>query len=229
MAVLEVSGLAIGYDGVPVASGISLRVPDGASLLVIGHNGAGKSTLLRSLFGLHPLLRGNGTVGGIDIKSASPRELYIRGFRYLGQGIRSFNGLSIATSRRVLQRLYGFPAAADSIFGSSWAPAQFGKRIGQLSVGQKRLEALALLSAGSPRAFFLDEPTAGLDPRHSSEISAWIRRRKEAGISFVVVEQQFRGLLAFFDLAAVMRRGEVSYFGAAASLRDAGRLGEVFL
>jgi branched-chain amino acid transport system ATP-binding protein len=224
--VLDVAELAIGYAGVPVVSGITLRMPAGASLLVMGHNGAGKSTLLRSLFGLQPILSGTGTVGGMDLRFASAPELYRQGFRFLGQGLRSFNDLSVAESRRVLQRLYGFSAAAT---GSVFTRHQSSKKMGHLSVGQRRLEAILLLSAGAPTVYFLDEPTAGLDTRHGAEITEWILRRREAGISFVVVEQRFRELLRVFDLAVVIRRGKVTYFGEGAALRDERQLAEVFL
>jgi branched-chain amino acid transport system ATP-binding protein len=228
-AVLDVTDLVIGYGGIPLASGISLKVPAGSSLLVIGHNGSGKSTLLRSLFGLQQIISGTGTVGGCDVWCASPQLLYRLGFRFLGQGPRAFNELSVRESRGVLRRIYGFEAAIGADADSALLPFPADKRIGQLSIGQRRSEALSLLSVGWPVTFFLDEPTAGLDTRRCSEISSWIIRRREAGIAFVVVEQRFRDLLPIFDLAAVMRRGKLTFFGRAEALSDEKRLAEVFL
>jgi ABC-type multidrug transport system ATPase subunit len=212
----------VGYDGVPVASGISFSLDPGQSLLVIGHNGSGKSTLLKTLFGLVPPIAGTFSVLGIDGSQVTPARLVQAGARFLGQGNRSFDSLTAAQSRRVLHDLYGLAAAGEH------APLPRA-RIGALSLGARRIEALRLLEAGAPRCFMLDEPSSGLDVGHLESLHRWLRERRGKGMSFVVVEQQFRGLFDIVDLVMIMRQGMVSFFGPAESVRDEAVLEAAFL
>lgn len=220
---IRVSGLSVGYGSRRVVEGVSLNLAEGESVLVIGHNGSGKTTLLKTLCGLIPPLSGSGTILGLALSRLSPRPLLLRGGRYLGQGPRGFDELRIQASRAVLSRLYGMePNGA--------APPSFSRtRIGQLSVGQRRLEALRLISAGDPRLFLLDEPLAGVDPGTESATLRWLEDRRRRGAGFLIVEQNFRSLLERVDRALVLRGSSVAYYGAAGELADRERLMESYL
>lgn len=216
--------LSVGFGRHCVASGISFSVPERSSLLVLGHNGAGKSTLIRTLMGLLPPLRGQGDVLGLELSAASPKSLIARGVRYLGQGHRSFDDLQVRDHRSVLTRLYGYAAVSNVE-----SPAVARQRVGELSVGWRRLEGLWLLAAGSPRVFMLDEPLSGLDAANCQNLISWMQSSREDGTSFVVVEHDFRHLLTILDQALVLRRGEVTFYGPARDLCNEALLADVYL
>lgn len=221
---ISIKGLSVGYGSVRVLSNLNLEIPPDQTLLVIGHNGAGKSTLLKTLFRLIPPQGGRASVFGSDLAAHSPRSLLKLGIRFLGQGPRSFDDLRVAESRMLLQRLHGF---TPSRLPEPDIPSQM--RIGSLSIGQRRLEALYLLSAGDPRLYLLDEPSAGLDFQHCMELIHWIKNAQERGIAFIIVEHRFRMFLEVARQVAVFKKGTMSFVGPPKDLLAEGTLEASFL
>ena len=220
------SGLAVGYPGRTVLSSVTFSLDAGQSLLVIGHNGAGKSTLLRTLAGILPPISGEAQVLGHAVRALDPRKLMLNGGRFLGQGSRAFPALSVGRNRRVLSLLYGFEPAPDAGPDPAIPP---GSRVGLLSIGQRRIEALRLLSSGAPRLILLDEPLSGLDSANERWVLRWMDEQRAAGTAFVVVEQRFRDLLAHFEMVLVLRAGEVTYVGDAGHLLNPQAMARVLL
>jgi branched-chain amino acid transport system ATP-binding protein len=225
-AVLQLDKLSVGYGDRAVVQDISCSLDYAESLLVIGHNGSGKTTLLRTLFGLHPKLGGCAKLLEEEVVPNSNTKLIRAGVRFLGQGLRYFEGLTVAEHRRVLCQLYGFEPAEDMNQTSRY---ELTKRVGRLSVGQRRMEALLMLAAGKPRLFLLDEPTAGIDMEKGLEILAWLDETRQRGVSFVVVEHNFERMLEICNKTMVIRAGEVTYFGQSAALQDEDTLSKYFL
>lgn len=222
---IDCRSLVAGYDGRPVVRDLDLVLPSQQSLVVLGHNGAGKTTLLKTLFGFLEPLGGSFKVLNLTPPLLSPRELIQSGARYLGQGPRGFPDLTIRESRVLLQRIYGVKEGVEDV-----ASGTDGRRkIGRLSVGQRRLEALRLLSAGAPKLYLLDEPTAGLDPRAKQEVLGWLGREQARGASLVIVEQRFRDVLQMVDLALILRRGKATFVGDAEELQSDERLVHSYL
>src|SRR6056297_1654911 len=126
--------LVVGYGKSMVLEGAELSVCRGQSTLVLGHNGAGKSTLLRTLFGLQPCLSGVGNVLGVPLPRLRPDRLILRGGRFLGQGERSFSGLSVSCQLDVMRKLW-------RVSRPDFETASLAGRVGRLSVGQRRLAA----------------------------------------------------------------------------------------
>jgi branched-chain amino acid transport system ATP-binding protein len=225
--ILSLEDLAVGYNGCAIIQGLSLALGERQSLLIIGHNGAGKSTLLRTLFGLLPVVAGEGMLLGEPLHEVTPQKLLKKGARFLGQGVRAFDEIKIRESRMLLQRLYGLAPADPPPFEAGCLGDR--RRVGELSVGQRKLEALNLLSAGRPTLFLMDEPTAGLDQTHQQVLFRWIRGQIGIGVSFLIVEQNFRELLPLISLTCVLRERKVSYYGQSIDLADDRRLATVFL
>src|SRR5690242_9787054 len=100
--VLGLDGILAGYGATAVVREVSLSLRSGDSMLVIGHNGAGKSTLLKTLFALLRPIGGSGRVCGVPLDGADPTCLAKAGARFLGQGTRSFDHLSVREHRAIL-------------------------------------------------------------------------------------------------------------------------------
>ena len=221
---IEVSRLSVGYKERPILDDLSFALREGESLLIIGHNGTGKSTLLKTLFGLLPPLSGALRVLDLVQSEITPRRLIERGARFLGQGDRGFSELKAEESRTVLTHLYGFQVRTTD-FGA----VDREQKVGQLSVGKRRLEALRLLSAGLPKLYFLDEPTAATDPEAQKAMLEWAHREKSRGTSFVLVEQRFEAFLDLCDVVMVIRGGKASFLGPAQEVKSRRTILESFL
>ena len=220
------SDLSIGYDRA-ICGGISFELRQGRSMLIGGHNGTGKSTLLKTLYALTPMLGGQAEVAGVSLIEASPERLMRANCRFLGQGARSFDYLSLRQNREVLKALYDFPLSSElsEAFGSLGS----SKSIGDLSVGLRRLASMCMLTAGAPRLYLLDEPIAGIDAIHEELIIQWIEAEQQRGASFIIVEQRFRRLLPVCDLAMVLRSGEITFCSKSTELSDDNKIAEFFL
>lgn len=219
-------GMSIGY-GQPVCTDISFELQQGQSLLVTGHNGTGKTTLLRTLFALMPMLGGSCELLGIDATRADPETLMRAGARFLGQGGRSFDGLSVKRSREALRMLYHFQNTGRQRETANGYPPS--ARLGSLSIGQRRMEALRLLMSGNPHLYLLDEPLAGVDTSHEHHLLDWIISEQRRRTSFVIVEQRFRRLLPFCEVTMVLRSGRIAYLGPSSELLDEKKATEVLL
>lgn len=225
-AVLRFEDLAIGYDDQPVVQGITGSLDYGDSLLVIGHNGAGKTTLLRTLFGLLPKLGGSVKLLGEEVAPNSNKKFLQAGVRFLGQGLRSFGGLTVEEHRLVLCRLYGLEKTPEM---SEVSQYDISKRVNLLSIGQRRLEALRMLAVGNPNLYLLDEPTAGIDIENCANILGWIDGLRQRKVSYVIVEHNFQQMLRLCDKTMVIRAGKITYFGPSLPLLDDATLGRYFL
>lgn len=223
-SLVNVRDLAVGYDGRSILKGVSIDLRRGQVLLVVGHNGAGKTTLLRTLFATMPALAGTMLVTGLDVATVDSHRLLHAGVRFLGQGPRSFDELRVATNRRIMQKLYGW-----SLYEPGAGTLDGKRRVGSLSLGARRLEALNLLRSGRPQLLLLDEPTAGLDVRAAAGVFNWIRQGRSDGLSFIVVEHNFRDLLSVCDHVLVIRNGVVSYAGSPEPLQDDAVLASCFI
>lgn len=225
MTLISAQGLSLSMNARCILSDVNFQLEHGESLLVVGHNGAGKTTLMKTLFGLLSPEKGAINYSGSSIRKPSPKELMHIGVRYLGQGIRGFNELSVNEHRKVLNRLYGFPPADSDTYYKKAGNC----RIISLSLGNRRIEALTLLSAGRPRLFILDEPSAGLDSINFERIRNWISDQQSKGLSFIVVEHRFVPLVPTFDKCLILRAGKTSYYGLSSILTEAEALRTYFL
>lgn len=210
-------GLSIGYDSAHVVENVSFNLQLGRSMLVVGYNGAGKSTLLRTLFCLLPRLAGEGEVLGAPLDGATPRSLLMAGARFMGQGLRSFDFLAVWRSRQVLNSLFGFQAGVFHFMNEKYDQSL---KVGSLSVGQRRLEALRLLSGGDPKLYILDEPSAGIDPEHLKVMIEWIKRERSKGVSFIIAEHNFKEFMGVCDSGMILRKGMVEFEGPVSGLMN---------
>jgi urea transport system ATP-binding protein len=209
---LELRDVTAGYGRTRVLEDVSVRVPAGGAVAVMGHNGAGKTTLLRVAVGLLPVMRGQVLLDGEDVTRLRPNKRVARGLGYVPQGQLSFpqmttlENLQLVTTQRTAIDgvLDTFPALRDLL----------GRRAGLLSGGQRQQLAIARTLLTKPRLLILDEPTEGIQPNVVAEIESVITALTARGdLSVLLVEQHVGFALRSTDAYAVLESGRVTSSG----------------
>ncbi len=229
---LELSGLDVAYHGVlQVLQGLSLAVPRGTIVTLLGGNGAGKTTALKAASGLLPLEKGAVTGGcvrfeGVDVTREPPHLLARRGLYHVREGRQLFTDMTVEEN---------LVAACNALGGRHRAPRDFAQvyeyfpalaprarhLCGYLSGGEQQMLAIGRALVARPSVMLLDEPSLGLAPKVVADIFAILRRINEAtGMAMLVVEQNARVALAHADRGYVLERGRIVLEGDATRLRD---------
>lgn len=213
---LALEDLHVGYGRTTVLHGVSLAVPLGSVVAVLGHNGAGKSTLLRAAIGLLRPRRGRVLIDGEDVTRTAPHERVARGMAYVPQGQQSFGDLTAWENlqvvadgrkdgrRRVDEALDLFPALRELL----------QRRAGLLSGGQRQQLAIARAIVTGPRLLVLDEPTEGIQPSVVQEIEdAVVELAQSGGMSVLLVEQHVGFAVEACDRYTVLQSGVTKAVG----------------
>jgi branched-chain amino acid transport system ATP-binding protein len=238
--VLEISDLHVTYGGsVRALRGVSLTVPEGSIVALLGSNGAGKSTLLRAISGTLRLHRAGverGTISwqGRRLVGRDPASIVRSGIVQVPEGRRIFTRLTVdenlkaggqgardrSARSKERDRVYDmFPALAD----------RRTQRAGLLSGGEQQMLAIGRALMSSPTLLLLDEPSLGLAPKVISRIADAIREIHSQGRSILLVEQNASMALDVADSAHVLDVGQVSLSGTAAELRESGDVTRLYL
>jgi urea transport system ATP-binding protein len=220
---LEIAGLDVAYGESQVLWDVSLAVPAGRVVCLMGRNGVGKTTLLKAIMGLLPARRGRIVFEGAELAGRRPEERAARGIGYVPQGREIFPGLTVAENLRV--GLLG-RAGARGRDGLDEAFALFpklatlrGRKGGVLSGGEQQQLAIARVLLARPRLLLMDEPTEGIQPSVILQIEDAIGRIRERGIAVLLVEQYLEFAWRLADSYAVMRKGAIVASGVTADLR----------
>jgi heme ABC exporter ATP-binding subunit CcmA len=190
MSVVDLDDAVAVLGRFPALAGATLRVEEGEILLLRGPNGAGKTTLLRLCAGLLPLVRGSGTVLGLDL--ATHRESIRRTVGLLGHQNGLYLDLTVAENVRFWGSTVG---ASDAEMHAAMSRLDVAGRIAdvavsRLSAGQKRRTALACLIARRAQLWLLDEPHAGLDASARDELDDVLRQASAAGATMLVASHE---------------------------------------
>ncbi len=240
-AALQLSGVEVRYQASIVAvRDLSLTVPPGGIVALLGANGAGKSSTLKAISGFLKLQRGRVAAGrilfdGDDITEAAPHLLVRRGIFHVREGRHVFADMTVEenlmaasfalTGRRArrvsFDEVYGyFPILAERRHG----------RAGYLSGGEQQMLAIGRALVAEPRLILMDEPSLGLAPLIVAEIFAIITRiNREKGVSILLVEQNAAMALGCAQYAYVLENGEVAAEGEAAALAADAGIRELYL
>ncbi len=226
---LAVDQLNAYYGDSHVLRGVSLQLPAGCALGLLGRNGMGKTTLLKSLMGLVKPRSGTVNVMGRDMTGRAPYEIARMGIAYVPEGRGIFANLSVRENLAMAAR-----AAADG--RREWTMERvletfprLGERLcsggQQLSGGEQQMLAIGRALMTNPVLMILDEATEGLAPRIVAEIWRVIAAIRAGGISTMVVDRNFRTVLAHTDRVVVLEKGRVALAGESAELaKDHGKL-----
>lgn len=209
---LELRGVTAGYGRTRVLEDVSLVVPEGGAVAVMGHNGAGKTTLLRVAVGLLPVMGGQVLVDGEDVTRLRPNKRVRRGVGYVPQGQLCFPQM---TTLENLQLVTTEKAAIDGVLDTFPALRELlARRAGLLSGGQRQQLSIARTLLTRPRLLILDEPTEGIQPNVVAEIEAVITALTARGdLSVLLVEQHVGFALRSTDSYYVLESGRVTSSG----------------
>ena len=226
---LVVENLSAGYGKVEVLHGLSLQVPDGKLVTLIGSNGAGKTTTLRALSGMIQPTGGRVSLGGADITGLPSHAITRRGMAHSPEGRRVFPTLSVADNLEMgaFPRLTGSRPKGD-VRGDQARMYELFPRLaerraqlaGTLSGGEQQMLAMARALMLQPDVLLLDEPSMGLAPKLVEEVFATIVRLKAARVTMLLVEQFAAAALDVADYGYVLENGRLSASGDAGQLRD---------
>ncbi|MGP4101194.1 ABC transporter ATP-binding protein [Nonomuraea sp. KM90] len=238
MAELTVDDLAVDYGPVRALDGVSMRVPPGSVVAVLGANGAGKTTLLRAVSGTLRFQRGRvarGSIGvdGTRINGLAAATVVRRGVTHVPEGRRVFARMTVeenlraggmGTPRKAAGRARErvrelFPVLAERAH----------QRAGLLSGGEQQMLAIGRALMAEPSVLLLDEPTLGLAPQMAARIAATIRTINEAGTSVLLVEQNVATALSLASYAYVLEVGSIALEGPAATLADSDEVRRRYL
>jgi branched-chain amino acid transport system ATP-binding protein len=220
---LEVSGLAVRYDGAVVAlDGVDLRVEEGGIVALLGPNGAGKSTLLKAIAGLLPFERGEVSAGtirldGAPIERLHPVAIARAGVSLVQEGRQCFRSLSVGENLDAALEAAG-SRRQELALAYEYFPMLREMRArpaGFLSGGQLQMMVIAMALLGGPRLLLLDEPSLGLSPIVVQGVfDAVERMHRELGVTLLVAEQTVPRLLAMATQTIVLRNGAVAASGS---------------
>ena len=222
---LEVSGLSAGYGDALVLEDVSVSVPRGQSLAVLGRNGVGKSTLMLALMGHVKARRGTILWQGGSITTASPDDRVQHGLGWVPQGREVFPSLTVDEHLTIAARPGRWNRAR--IFEQFPRLQERRRSLGrQLSGGEQQMLAIGRALMTNPELLLLDEPLEGLAPVIVKEIAVRIRQLiQDENLTIILVEQHTRFALKLTEQAIVLERGRIVHAGASAALlEDAGAL-----
>lgn len=229
---LEIKNLVVKYGGIEAVRGISLNVPKGKIVTLIGSNGAGKSSTLRSVAGLVRPAAGSITFKGEDLLKLPTEKIVTRGITLVPEGRRVFVNLTVAENLRMgaymrkddisgdLERVYSlFPRLKER----SWQPA------GTLSGGEQQMLAIARALMSKPELVMMDEPSLGLAPIIVQEVFGIIREINKEGTTILLIEQNANMALKTADYGYVMETGKISLQGTGEELLANEQVKELYL
>ena len=233
-ALLQIRNLECYYGPVMALRGVSVNVPEGSVVAILGANGAGKTTLLRTVSGIMDPDRGQVLLEQEPIEHLEPDRIVRKGVVHVPEGREIFpllsveDNLAMGAFTRTGQRV-----EEDMEMVFNYFPI-LGERLrqpgGTLSGGQQQMLAIGRGLMSCPRILLLDEPSLGLSPILVRDVFAIIRRlNRERGITILLVEQNAKAALDVADFGYVMETGRIVMDGPTERLRKSRDIQEFYL
>lgn len=231
---LKIENLRVSYGGIHALRGISLDVPDGKIVTLIGANGAGKSTMLRTISGLVKAEAGSITYNGEELLGQPIHKIIGAGIAQVPEGRRVFADLTVLENLKIgaylrtdkgeiekdIQWVYSlFPRLQER----NWQLA------GTLSGGEQQMLAVGRALMSRPQVMMMDEPSLGLAPLVVQDIFRIIQEINKQGVTILLIEQNANMALKIADMAYVLETGHITLSGTGAELLANESVKEAYL
>jgi branched-chain amino acid transport system ATP-binding protein len=225
MAILEIRDLVVDYGIIRAIKGISMDVPEGSIVAILGANGAGKTTTIRTISGAVKAKSGSIVYDGEDITNKDPHVIARRGILQSPEGRMILNGLTVEENLRVgaygLKKQPGGARVTDMLKANleevyGYFPILKERRRQQastLSGGEQQMLAIGRALMGHPKVLLLDEPSLGLAPMIVRDIFDIISKIRESGRTILLVEQNAYQTLKIADYVYVLELGLIKTKG----------------
>ena len=231
---LSIKNLSVHYGGIHALRGISLDVPAGKIVTLIGANGAGKSTTLNAIIGLVKASSGSVNWNGQDIFGAKTKSIVESGIVLVPEGRRVFPNLSVdenltlgAYARNDRDEI---EADRERVFGLfPRLKERHKQKAGTFSGGEQQMLAVGRALMSKPKVLMMDEPSLGLAPIFVGMIFDIIRQINSVGVTVLLVEQNAKVALSVADTGYVMETGTISFSGTGQELLADDRVRRAYL
>ena len=235
MSLLKIDGLEAGYGPVTVLRGVSIEVPEGGIVTLLGANGAGKSTTLKCISGVVKPRSGTIEWNGQQIASRTPNWITRTGIALVPEGRRIFKDLTVYEN--LIMGAYSRSNRAEigedqeHVFELFPRLKERSKQLGgSLSGGEQQMLAIGRGLMARPRLLLLDEPSLGLAPILVRDIfETLLRLNQERGLALLIVEQNMTMALKISQYGYVMQLGQVMVSGPSEELRNDKKVFEGYL
>ena len=230
--ILEIHDLKVSYGGIEAVKGVTLTVPEGKIVTLIGANGAGKSTILKTVSGIVRPKTGHILYNGEDITGKSPDKIVKAGIVLVPEGRHVFPNLTVKENLKIGAYLRRDDLSADfaTVYGlfprlkeREWQLA------GTLSGGEQQMLAVGRALMSKPKLIMMDEPSLGLAPLIVQSIFGIIREINRRGITVLLNEQNANMALQTADKAYVLETGRLTMEGTGAELLADESVKEAYL
>ncbi len=222
---LELKNTAVHYGKVEATRDISIKVPEGEIITLIGANGAGKSTTLRMISGLVRPSQGEVLFEGESIAHLDPEDITDLGIAHVPEGRHVFPQMTVLENLEMgaylVKSKQEMKNNLESVFEHFPRLKERVKQFaGTMSGGEQQMVAMARGLMSSPRLILMDEPSLGLSPIMQQEIAVIIKEIHAQGRTIILVEQNARLALSLAQYGYVLETGEIALEGDAKKLRD---------
>jgi branched-chain amino acid transport system ATP-binding protein len=227
---LVVEDLNAWYQDSHILKGVSLSVPKGAAVGILGRNGAGKTTILKSIMGLISRKTGCVRLGEVRLDRLPPYRVARAGIAYVPESRGVFSSLSVQENLNVSARVTKDGWSLEHIFDRFPRLAERRHHGGHmLSGGEQQMLAIARALMTNGRVLVLDEPTEGLAPAIVEELAVLLRDVLLDDLSLLLVEQNLEFATGISDMIYVLGRGQVRWSGVTSDLVEDGDIVRTWL
>ena len=233
-ALLAIANLDLYYGDAQALAEVTLEVPEGEIVAIVGANGAGKSSLIRTIAGLEKPRAGAIRLRGRDITGLDSHEICNLGIGQVAEGRQVFPSLTVRENLEMGAMLPRSRGGTRQTLGEVYALfPRLGERsrqvAGTLSGGEQQMLAIGRCLMGQPEVIMFDEPSLGLAPNLVQEVFRTIRALHERGLTILLVEQNVAASLKLSEHAYVLENGRIVMRGSGAALLADDRVRQAYL
>jgi branched-chain amino acid transport system ATP-binding protein len=234
MSSLVVEHLDLYYGDAQALSNVSLEVPGGAIVAIVGSNGAGKSSLIRTIAGIEPARIGRITFNGRDIQSLESHEICNLGIGQVAEGRQVFSSMTVLENLEigamVPRARSGFRRRLEEVYAFFPRLRERTRQLaGTLSGGEQQMVAIGRCLMAAPELIMFDEPSLGLAPLVVRDVFRTIRALGQRGITILLVEQNVAVSLKISQRAYVLETGRIVLAGTGDEVLASERVRQAYL